>query len=368
MIPWRWALSGAAALFVLIVVAAGGASISVAPAGAICEASSETSGGSVDGVPSRYIAFYKGAAERFELGRRGPAILAAIHKVETDFGRLDAPGVNHGANSAGAKGPMQFLGGTWDAYGVDGDRDGTKDVYNSHDAIYGAANYLSASGAPGEWYRAIFAYNHADWYVAKVEGFAEQFGGFESVTVAETTCEAPAEGEADLSQAVRVSSPRTYKTLPAKLMAAGRAPQAIDARIYDNAVWALRHYEMRVTAARESGHASHGDGGALDLVPAGDLGSQDVWDDSTGAFARDLGWRPSCASSGVAPTCALVGAIRFVGYDGYRSHGSPKTCGGGCPAHLHVSWQSATGGVAALLPAPAWAMVFVSPAAAGGSV
>ena len=318
-------------------------------------------------MPKHFVAYYKGAAHEFELGSRGAAILAAIHKVETNFGTSDLPGVKSGSNPAGAKGPMQFLQPTWDAYGIDGDRDGDKDVYENHDAIFGAANYLSASGAPGEWYRAIFAYNHSDVYVAEVERYAQRFGDFGDVSIEVTECGLGAEGGADLSKAIRVTEPRAYKSLPAELMAAGRAPQPVDARIYDNAVWALRHYKLRVTAAREGGHLSHGDGSALEIVPAGDIGSQAVWDRSTGVFAEDLGWSRECARSGVAPSCPLVPAIRFVGYDGYPGHGSPRTCGGGCPAHLHVSWQTASGGTATLVPPAAWALVFVSPGAGSRS-
>lgn len=70
---------------------------------------------------------------------------------------------------AGAQGPMQFMPGTWAAYGQDGNGDGIKDVYNVEDALFGAANYLAASGAAsGDNYRALFNYNHADWYVQKV--------------------------------------------------------------------------------------------------------------------------------------------------------------------------------------------------------
>ncbi|MBY8851586.1 hydrolase Nlp/P60, partial [Saccharothrix sp. MB29] len=36
-------------------------------------------------------------------------VLAAIGKVESDHGRLKAPGVTEGENAAGAGGPMQFL-------------------------------------------------------------------------------------------------------------------------------------------------------------------------------------------------------------------------------------------------------------------
>ncbi|MBC7373388.1 MAG: lytic transglycosylase domain-containing protein [Frankiales bacterium] len=92
-------------------------------------------------------------------------ILAAIGQVESGHGR------NNGPSSAGALGPMQFLPSTWAAYGVDGDGDGKADINSPYDAIPAAAGYLCRSGAnqgPDGLYNAIFAYNHADWYVKKV--------------------------------------------------------------------------------------------------------------------------------------------------------------------------------------------------------
>ena len=38
---------------------------------------------------------------------------------------------------------------------------GVPDRWNPADAIYSAANYLRASGAPGDYRAAIYAYNHA---------------------------------------------------------------------------------------------------------------------------------------------------------------------------------------------------------------
>jgi hypothetical protein len=76
--------------------------------------------------------------------------------------------------------------------------------------------------------------------------------------------------------------------LPAWAMAGGRAAEPIDARLLENAIWLLRTYRLRVTAAREAGHNTHGDGTALDLVPAEPV-DQSAWDASTGALARDLG-------------------------------------------------------------------------------
>ncbi|MBK5110143.1 MAG: lytic murein transglycosylase [Thermoleophilia bacterium] len=129
------------------------------------------------GPPGNLIPIYIQAAKRFGLGARGPQILAAINKVETDFGRL-----NQVTSYAGAIGWMQFMPATWDSYGIDGDGDGKDDPYNPRDAIHSAANYLSAAGAPGDWYDAIWAYNHADWYVNDVLEKAACYGALEDTT------------------------------------------------------------------------------------------------------------------------------------------------------------------------------------------
>jgi hypothetical protein len=120
-------------------------------------------------VPRRLAPLYVGAAERFELGPRGPSVLAAINYRETDFGTDVA------TSSAGAEGWMAFLPSTFAEWGVDGNGDGVKDIFNAADAIYSAANYLHDSGAPGDWWKAVFAYNHADWYVEQVLAAAARF-------------------------------------------------------------------------------------------------------------------------------------------------------------------------------------------------
>ena len=79
-------------------------------------------------------------------------MLAAIGKVETNHGRLQAPGVTSGANFAGAAGPMQIgiggkAGNTFGAYAVDGDGDGISNVYNPADAIFTAASSCAATAA-----------------------------------------------------------------------------------------------------------------------------------------------------------------------------------------------------------------------------
>ena len=89
-------------------------------------------------------------------------VLAAINEIETDYGR------NLSVSTAGALGWMQFMPESWKTYGVDANRDGKKDPYNPVDAIFAAARYLKAAGADQSIRKAIFAYNHADWYVDSV--------------------------------------------------------------------------------------------------------------------------------------------------------------------------------------------------------
>ena len=168
---------GLAALFFLIVAVASIGDVVLVSQGAAgaCSASQAPSpgpgGGTLHGVPRRLIPLYVGASRRYRLGARGPGILAAINFVETGFG------TNMATSSAGANGWMAFLPSTWAVWGVDANRDGRKDPYDPVDAIYSAARYLHASGAPGDWYQAVFAYNHADWYVQKVFSYARRFSG-----------------------------------------------------------------------------------------------------------------------------------------------------------------------------------------------
>jgi hypothetical protein len=125
-------------------------------------------------IPSAYLRLYMAAARHYGLDW---AILAGIGKVECDHGRDTDPSCTHegSVNSAGAGGPAQFLASTWSEYGVDVNGDGEPDRWNPADAIFAMANYLRASGAPEDYRRAIYAYNHAWWYVAEVERWAAAY-------------------------------------------------------------------------------------------------------------------------------------------------------------------------------------------------
>ena len=116
----------------------------------------------------RYMELYETSAETYGFGPDW-YILAAVGKVESNHGQ------NPGTSYAGAMGPMQFMPSTWETSGVDGNGDGVANVMDPEDAIPAAARYLQAGGAPQDWYRALYSYNHADWYVKKVLGVAEAY-------------------------------------------------------------------------------------------------------------------------------------------------------------------------------------------------
>jgi hypothetical protein len=152
-------------------------------------------------IPAEFLALYQRAA--VTCPGLSWSILAAIGWIESGHGR------NNGPSSAGAMGPMQFMPGTWAAYGVDGDGDGVIDVWNPPDAIFGAANYLCANGAgnPAGLRDALWRYNHSQVYVEKVLAKAAEYGTFvagsaspdAAVLLANPNVSMPAAARADLA-------------------------------------------------------------------------------------------------------------------------------------------------------------------------
>ena len=105
---------------------------------------------------------YKAAAAKYGIPWQ---LLQAVHYVETGCSDDTTKG-----SYAGARGPMQFMPGTFRAYADDGDNDGNCDIYDADDAIYAAANLLAASGAAsGDIDGALLNYNHSWSYVNKVK-------------------------------------------------------------------------------------------------------------------------------------------------------------------------------------------------------
>jgi Transglycosylase SLT domain len=121
--------------------------------------------------PSNYIELFQQSAALYCPGMSW-TVLAAIGQIES------GDGANVGPSSAGALGPMQFMPGTWQAWGITAfGEPGPPNVMDPYDAVPSAARYLCAAGAgtPSGLPGAIFAYNHADWYVAEVLALARQY-------------------------------------------------------------------------------------------------------------------------------------------------------------------------------------------------
>jgi murein DD-endopeptidase MepM/ murein hydrolase activator NlpD len=119
-------------------------------------------------IPPFLLPIYQAAGTQY--GVRWE-VLAAINEIETDYGR------NLNISTAGALGWMQFMPATWSTYGVDANQDAKRDPFNPVDAIFAAARYLKAAGAEQDLRKAIWAYNHADWYVEDVLKRAQVIAG-----------------------------------------------------------------------------------------------------------------------------------------------------------------------------------------------
>ena len=144
-------------------------------------ATSPESGTAASQIPPELLPLYRLAAARYRLGPSGWAWLASINAQETDFGR------NLETSDTGAVGWMQFLPSTWAVYGVDSHHNGRKDPNAPADAIFAAANYLHALGAPHDWHHAVFTYGGgAEWYFAQVAQRARNYTALPTAIAAPT--------------------------------------------------------------------------------------------------------------------------------------------------------------------------------------
>jgi Transglycosylase SLT domain len=123
------------------------------------------------GRPTNYLQLFQESAARYCPGMSW-TVLAAIGQIES------ADGSNMGPSSAGALGPMQFLPSTWAEWGITAfGETGPPNIWDPFDAVPSAARMLCAAGAgsPAGLRGAIFAYNHATWYVNEVLALAEEY-------------------------------------------------------------------------------------------------------------------------------------------------------------------------------------------------
>jgi hypothetical protein len=161
---------GAAAVLLLIpmLLAATAVGVITVIAGSSTSTPSQTA---TADIPADYLTLYRQAAT--QCSGLDWSILAAIGKIESDHGRSTLPGIATGTeNSAGARGPMQFLQPTFDSViarrSLPPGGHTPPSPWDKHDAIFAASFYLCDNNAGHDPRAAIFAYNHADWYVDTV--------------------------------------------------------------------------------------------------------------------------------------------------------------------------------------------------------
>lgn len=353
-----------------------------------CTADPGTDGKGPAGPPASRSAVQDIPAARLLLYRRaGRALnidwtfLASVGAQECDHGSCA------GDNGSGCAGPMQIAmrrgspcspgsgPALWDLYKTDGGGDGRTDVNDPADAIFTAAKVLRrekhappTGGTYAEYRRA--ACNYYGACADGVANYAEQvmrravqygFRGAGSPPPTDTSGANPAPnlppiapatgggsgcgdggqppvgGPKELGKARRLHQPRRLASLPTSVIAPGFGAMRCDARVVPDVVFLARRFRVRITACFgiHSLSGEHPLGAAIDVVP-GPVGG---WP-RVERLARSLGWKSSCAASGTGPECARP-PFRFVGYNGYPSHGDPAhcvPCGGG--PHLHVSWQT----------------------------
>ena len=112
-----------------------------------------------DAVPDEYMTAFESAAARYELGRKGVWALAAVARLESNFGR------GMGKRQMQKYGPLGLDGSEWRTYAVDGDQDGKVRRSDPDDS---AATLARLIWSRGSLRAGIFTHNQAHWYVEAV--------------------------------------------------------------------------------------------------------------------------------------------------------------------------------------------------------
>ncbi len=306
-------------------------------------------------IPPARLALYQAAGKRFDIDW---AFVASIGTQECGAGTCAE------VNPSGCGGPMQIAlvpesacspgpGPTiWDTYKVDGDGDGRAEPFDLADAIFTAARIMRVvmhapprGGTYAAYRQAACNYygacadgivDYADEVMRRAVsyGFGGGAGGESGASLGGGCSASVGAGAGPLGPVRKAFAPRRLATLPASVSA--YAGIRCDARIVPDVVYLARRFGVLISACYSpSGHEATGE---HPLGAAIDAGPRDGDWSRTARLARAVGWKPSCAASGVAPECARP-PFRFVGYNGYPNHGDPLhcvPCAGG--PHIHISW------------------------------
>jgi hypothetical protein len=133
-------------------------------------------------IPPAYMDAFESAAARYGLGRKGVWALAAVARLESNFGR----GMSR--EMMERHGPLGLDGTEWRRFAVDGDGDGRIRRFDPDDS---AATLARLIWSRGDLRAGLFAHNHAEWYVQAVLNDAEHIEGSCKVSTVEWALSLP---------------------------------------------------------------------------------------------------------------------------------------------------------------------------------
>src|SRR5262249_47711951 len=109
--------------------------------------------GSRESIPDHYMTAFQEAAGRYELGQSGVWAMAAVARIESNFGK------GMSAEQLADDGPLGITEDNWERYAVDGDHNGEISRRSPADSAATLARMIWAAGS----IRAgLFQHNHAE--------------------------------------------------------------------------------------------------------------------------------------------------------------------------------------------------------------
>jgi len=256
------------------------------------------------GFPAFLLPVYQAAGARYGVPWQ---VLAAINQAETNFGH------NVAVSSAGAVGWMQFMPATWARYGVDATGDGRADPDNPIDAIYAAANYLQATGAGQDLATAVFAYNHAGWYVDDVLSQAAAIAALPDDLTGSLGL--LANGRFPVNGPATIAPPSALGARAGIIAPAGTAVRAArDSRIEEIGVDNEGGYVVLRDDAGNVVRYSQlaGSAPAITAGPAGTTGAPGASGGAIAPAPAGTTGTPGASGGAIAPAPAVAAAIEFI--------------------------------------------------------
>ena len=241
--------------------------------------------GARESVPNDYMRAFQDAAGRYSLGRNGVWTLAAVGRIESNFGK----GMSR--EQLRTTGPLGITQDNWATYAVDGNGDGKVKRSSPADS---AATLARMIWAAGDIRAGLFQHNHAEWYVEAVLADAESMAG---------TCEVRT-----VAYSVMLPGPTSVPInwhnveLTDSLQMMDIKSGAIDSRILGIIAAISQQHTIQISALRSdhgqyttSGNVSnHYYGRAMDISAIDGVPCTNVSPDGPcGTIARQLGALPS---------------------------------------------------------------------------